>query len=127
MNESGAKSKFGLDSTITETLSVTMLVIQRNCDRFYALHLHFVPEKVLPCHVSQTGLVNCLVTFFSDKISKTRDTFSNTDSFFLPTQPDQPEFDLFKSVSEDEVKIKSPTKSCLLDSWPSFLRSAFLS
>ena len=83
--------------------------------------LHSVPEKVLPSHI---GLANSFVTFFSDKISKIRDSFSNTDSFTLPAPSDVPKFDLFKSVSEDEVQkvtTKSPTKSCLLDPWPTFL------
>ena len=45
-------------------------------------------------------------------------------SFTLPAPSDVPKFDLFKSVSEDEVRkviTKSPAKSCLLDPWPTFL------
>ena len=44
--------------------------------------------------------------------------------FTLPAPSDVPKFDLFKAVSEDEVRkviTKSPTKSCLLDPWPTFL------
>ena len=86
--------------------------------------LHSVPDKVLPSHASHIGLANRFATFFSDKISKIRDSFTNTDSFTLPAPSDVPKFDLFKSVSEDEVRkviTKSPTKSCLLDPWPTFL------
>ena len=86
--------------------------------------LHSVPDKVLPSHASHIGLANRFVTFFSNKISKIRDSFTNTDSFTLPAPLDVPKFDLFKSVSEDEVQkviTKSPTKSCLLDPWPIFL------
>ena len=86
--------------------------------------LHSVPDKVLPSHASHTGLANRFVTFFSDKISKIRDSFTNTDSFTLPAPSDVPKFDLFKSVSEDEVRkviTKSPTKSYPLDPWPTFL------
>ena len=86
--------------------------------------LHSVPEKVLPSHASQTCLANRFVTFFSDKIRKIRDSFTNTDSFTLPAPSDVPKFDLFKAVSEDEVRkviTKSSTKSCLLDPWPTFL------
>ena len=86
--------------------------------------LHSVPEKVLPSHASQICLANHFVTFFSDKIRKIRDSFTNTDSFTLPAPSDVPKFDLFKAVSEDEVRkviTKSPTKSCLLDPWPTFL------
>ena len=85
--------------------------------------LHSVSDKVLPSHASHTGLAS-FVTFFSDKISKIRDSFTNTDSFTLPAPSDVPKFDLFKPVSEDEVRkviTKSPTKSCLLDPWPTFL------
>ena len=99
-----------------------MLMIPRNCGRFYAL-LHSVPEKVLPSHVSQV-LPTVLSIFISDKISKIRDSISNTDSFTLPAPPNIPKFDLFKSVYEDEIgKVitKSPTKSCPLDPWPTFL------
>ena len=86
--------------------------------------LHSVPDKVLPSHASHIGLDNRFVTFFSDKISKIRDSFTNTDSFTLPAPSDVPKFALFKSVSEDEVRkviTKSPTKSCLLDPWPTFI------
>ena len=86
--------------------------------------LHSVPEKVLPSHASQICLANRFVIFFSDKIRKIRDSFTNTDSFTLPAPSDVPKFDLFKAVSEDEVRkviTKSPTKSCLLDPWPTFL------
>ena len=94
--------------------------------RWQNLHsvLHSVLKKVLPSHASHIGLANCFVTFFSDKISKIRDSFTNTDFFTLPALLDVPKFDLFKSVSEDEVRkviTKSPTKSCLLDPWPTFL------
>ena len=85
---------------------------------------HSVPDKVLPSHTSHIGLANRFATFFSDKISKIRDSFTNTDSFTLPAPSDVPKFDLFKSVSEDEVQkviTKSPTKSCMLDPWPTFL------
>ena len=58
--------------------------------------LHSVPEKVLPSHASQICLANRFVTFFSDKIRKVRDSFTNTDSFTLPAPSDVPKFDLFK-------------------------------
>ena len=79
--------------------------------------LHSVPEKVLPSHVSHIGLANRFVTFFSDKISKIKDSFRNTDSFTLPAPSDVPKFDLFKSVR----KVITKSKSCLLDPWPTFL------
>ena len=64
------------------------------------------------------------VTFFSDKIDKIRNSFSSSDSFTLPPPPDVPNFSCFKQVSQEEIRkiiMKSPTKSCLLDPWPTFL------
>ena len=45
--------------------------------------LHSVPNKVLPSHASHIGLANHFIIFFSDKISKIRDSFTNIDSLFL--------------------------------------------
>ena len=96
-----------------------MLRIQRNYGRSYVL-----PESVLPSHESHKYLANRFMTFFSDKITKIRDSFSSTDSFRLPAPPDIPTFDSSRTVSDVEIHkaiMKSPTKSCLLDPWPSFL------
>ena len=95
----------------------------RNCGKFYAQYHYSLPDKVLPSHACHIGLANRFVTFFSDKISKIRESFTNTDSFTLPTPSDIPKFALFKYLSEDEVRkviTKSPTKSCLLDPRPTF-------
>ena len=97
-----------------------MLRIQRNCGSSYVLHY----ESVLPSPQSKECLANRFVTYFSDKIIKIRDSFSSTDSFRLPAPSDLPSFDSFKTVSEEEIQktiMKSPTKSCLLDPWPTFL------
>ena len=86
--------------------------------------LHSNPESVLPSHQSNECLTNHFVTYFSGKITKTRDSFSSTDSFRLPAPSDLPSFDSFKTVSDEEIQkaiMKSPTKSCLLDQWPTFL------
>ena len=83
--------------------------------------LHSDPESVLPSHESQEcRLANRFVTFFSDKITKIR-AFYSTDSFRLPTL-DIPKFDIFKTVSDEDIHktMKSPTKPCLLDPWPTF-------
>ena len=64
------------------------------------------------------------MTYFSEKITKIRDSFSSTDSFSLPAPSDLPSFDSFNEVSDEEIQkaiMKSPTKSCLLDPWPTFL------
>ena len=86
--------------------------------------LHSNPESVLPSHQSNECLADRFVTYFSDKITKTRDSFSSNDSFRLPAPSDLPSFDSFKTVSDEEIQkaiMKSPTKSCLLDPWPTFL------
>ena len=86
--------------------------------------LHSDREIVLPSYQSKECLANRFVTYFSDKITKIRDLFSSTDSFSLPAPSDIPSFDSFKEVSDEEIQkaiMKSPTKSCLLDPWPTFL------
>ena len=86
--------------------------------------LHSSPEAVLPSHESKKGFADRFVTFFSDKIDKIRNSFSSSDSFTLPPPPDVPNFSCFKQVSQEEIRkiiMKSPTKSCLLDPWPTFL------
>ena len=86
--------------------------------------LHSELESVLPSHQSKECFANRFVTYFSDKITKIRDPFSSTDSFSLPAPSDLPSFDSFKEVSDEEIQkaiMKSPTKSCLLDPWPTFL------
>ena len=86
--------------------------------------LHSSPEAVLHSHKSKKGLADWFVTFFSDKIAKIRNSFSSSDSFTLPPPPDVPDFSCFKQVSQEEIRkiiMKSPSKSCLLDPWPTFL------
>ena len=86
--------------------------------------LHSSPEAILPSHESKKGLADRFVTFFSDKIAKIRNSFSSSDSLTLPPPPDVPNFSCFKQVSQEEIRkiiMKSTTKSCLLDPWPTFL------
>ena len=76
--------------------------------------------SALPSHQSKECL---FVTYFSDKITKIRASFSSTDSFSLSAHSNLPSFDSFKTVSDEEIQkaiMKSPTKSCLLDPWPTF-------
>ena len=89
--------------------------------------LHSDRESVLPSHQSKECLANRFVTYFSEKITKIRDSFSSTNSFSLPAPSDVPSFDSFNEVSDEEIQkaiMKSPTKSCLLDPWPTFLVKA---
>ena len=86
--------------------------------------LHSSPEAVLPSHESKKGLADWFVTFFSHKIATIRNSFSSSDSCTLPPSPDVPNLCCFKQVSQQEIRkiiMKSPSKSCLLDLWPTFL------
>ena len=86
--------------------------------------LHSDPKSVIPSHESQECLANRFVIFFSDKITKIWDSLSSTDSFRLPAPSDQPNFDFFKTASDEEIHkpiMKSQTKSFLLDPWHTFL------
>ena len=75
--------------------------------------LHRTSDTVLPAHSSDKSLADMFASFFSNKISKIRDTFSTSGSFndFMPVTDDE----VHKCISE------SPTKSCSLDPVPTFL------
>ena len=63
-------------------------------------------------------------SFFSNKISKIRDTFSTSGSFTDALGLVPPAFNAFMPVTEEEVYkciSESPTKSCSLDPIPTFL------
>ena len=83
-----------------------------------------------PSHESEKSLADQFASFFSNKIKKTIDTFgpSGTEcEVHLPSDP--PEITVFRQVSENDVgKIikTSPTKSCLLDPWPTFLIKEYI-
>ena len=86
--------------------------------------LHRTPETVLPAHSSEKSLADTFASFFTNKISKIRDTFSASGSFNDTPDYVPPTFNTFKPVTEDEVRKcinESPTKSCLLDPIPTFL------
>ena len=62
--------------------------------------------------------------FFTNKIAKIRESFSSSSSFSLPSPVNPPGLVKFDIASPDDIAkvIKnSPTKSCLLDPWPTFL------
>ena len=79
------------------------------------LFFHCIPLIVLPKDVSHSSIANRLSTFFLEKIHKIRSVFSNLWS---------PEKKMFRGVSTDDVRkimFGSPTKSCIRDTWPTFL------
>ena len=86
--------------------------------------LHRTSETVLPAHTSDKSLADMFASFFSNKISKIRDTFSTSGSFNDAPDSVPPAFNAFMPVTEDEVYkciSESPTKSCSLDPIPTFL------
>ena len=79
----------------------------------------------LPPHECDKALADQFASFFHNKIKTIRDTFipSGTEKDVHPSS-DPPKITAFTEVPQDNVdKIirNSPTKSCLLDPWPSFL------
>ena len=86
--------------------------------------LHRIPDKVLPSNSSQKKLAEQFAAFFTNKIAKLRESFSSSSSFSLPSPVNPPGLVKFDDASPDDIAkvIKnSPTKSCLLDPWPTFL------
>ena len=86
--------------------------------------LHRTSETVLPAHSSDKSLTDMFASFFSNKTSKIRDSFSTSGSFNDAPDSVPPAFNAFMLVTEDEVYkciSESPTKSCSLDPIPTFL------
>ena len=86
--------------------------------------LHPIPDKVLPSNSSHKKLADQFAAFFTNKIAKIQESFSSSSSFSLPSLVNPPGLVKFDDVSPDDIAkvIKnSPTKSCLLDPWPTFL------
>ena len=76
--------------------------------------LHRIPAKILPSINSPQLLADTLVEFFSTSLN-----FQH----IIPDSP-PPMFASFSTVTEDQVTkiiLDSPTKSCSLDPWPTFL------
>ena len=79
----------------------------------------------LPHHQSDKTLADQFASFFHNKIKTIRDTFipSSTEKDVRPLS-DPLKIIAFTEVNQDTVdKIikNSPTKSCMLDPWPTFL------
>ena len=86
--------------------------------------MHRTSETVLPAQSSDKSLADMFASFFSNKISKIRDTFATSGSFNDAPDSVPPAFNAFMPVTEDEVYkciSESPTKSCSLDPIPIFL------
>ena len=87
--------------------------------------LHRLPAKMLPSINPPRLLADRFVEFFTEKIEKIHSTFPT----FLKSQhifPDSPPpvLSTFSTVTKDQVTkiiMNSPSKSCSLDPWPTFL------
>ena len=88
--------------------------------------LHRNKSKTLPDHTSEKSLANALSQFFIGKITRIRQGFSKilSHNIVLPNKCPSRFFRSFTKVSEDKIRKiinNSPTKSCSLDPWPTFL------
>ena len=82
--------------------------------------LHRLPVRMLPSINPPRLLADRFVEFFSEKI---RSTISQKSQHIAPDSP-PPVLSTFSTVTEDQVTkiiMKSPSKSCSLDPWPTFL------
>ena len=82
-------------------------------------------SKVLPTNIPRKDLPQSFCDFFAGKIFRIRDELDSRDcappSF---AEYDGPMFDVFASVSEADIRtliLQSPTKSCMLDPFPTSL------
>ena len=85
---------------------------------------HCPCETVLLAHSSEKSLADTFASFFTNKISKIRDTFSTSGSFNDAPDMVPAAINTVKPVTENEVSKcinESSTKSCLLDPIPTFL------
>jgi len=86
--------------------------------------MHRTQISILPEDSSDSSLANKFCNYFVDKINVIRNLFSKSDSCSPEPLTQPPCFSEFSPVSCDEVRkiiINSPTKSCPLDPWPTFL------
>lgn len=87
--------------------------------------LHKSPSSLLPDSTSSQELANSFSDFFTEKIQKIHNTFSDVDhpASDIPSHT-PPKLDSFVPISPDllakTIKL-SPTKSSCLDPWPTFL------
>ena len=83
-----------------------------------------VSEVKLPPHQSDKTLADQFASFFHNRIKTIRDTFTPSGTENVRPSSDLPKITAFTEVPQDTVdKIirNSPTKSCMLDLWPTFL------
>ena len=108
---------------ITELLLMKTVMTLKNYGKFCVLP--YIVSLTRFCHqIVHKKLAEQFATFFTNKIAKIRESFSSSSSFSLPSPVNPPGLVKFDDVSPDDIaKVvkNSPTKSCLLDPWPTFL------
>ena len=104
--------------------NITLIWLQKNCDDFKKLWqainkiLHRTKSSTIPDDTSDSSLANKFGSYFIENRIKIGTIFSSN-NFHIP-----PKFSSFNSISCDAVRKilnLSPTKSCSLDPWPTFL------
>ena len=90
--------------------------------------LHRKSETVLPESTDDLSLANRFSSFFTDKITQMHNGFNNQSLHSL--SPDIPPaiLEQFSPVTETHVHkviLASPSKSCTLDPWPTFMVKEF--
>ena len=92
--------------------------------------LHRNPVSTLPDSNCSKSLADTFSSFFSDKISRIRASFPRINTLSTSNQHlNVPAFTTFKNITEEQLlKIiqSCPTKSCLLDPWPTFLVKEYI-
>lgn len=86
--------------------------------------LHKKGDTVLPEDTDEKSLADKFSAFFIDKITRIRNTFTAKSSRDVKPKSKPALFSKFHQVSESDVRkfiMSSPTKSCVLDPWPTFL------
>ena len=86
--------------------------------------LHKKCDSVLPDSKNDKSLADTFSSFFSDKITRIRDGFQSYTQSTVHPDKKPATFSKFTEFDKDQVRkfiLSSPTKSCLLDPWPTFL------
>ena len=86
--------------------------------------LHRTKSSTLPDDSSDSSLANKFGSYFIEKIMKIRTIFTPNNFHISPPVEPVAKFSSFNSVSCNDIRKilnRSPTKSCSLDPWPTFL------
>jgi len=91
--------------------------------------LHRKSEPILPEGKDDKSIANLFGSFFTDKITRIHNTFINQSPQSLSPDISPAKFHDFSPATEELVQkllLASPTKSSILDPWPTFLVKEFI-